>query len=127
MTNIPSLDKKQISLDLGLPMLQQSKLKKCIVDIDKDVKVCCNSSNETRRHIIAIRNLVRALPPPQRVMSLDIEWDVYKNACGFIVGTGTTALIRLSYRVHADGPIKAFLLQTNGEKKTEHFFARAAF
>lgn len=89
LRHIPSLERKQRSLDLGLPVLQQSKLKKCTVEIDKEVKVCRNLSIEANRRIIAIRNLVTALPLKQQIISIDIEWDLDKNAVGFITGQGT--------------------------------------
>jgi hypothetical protein len=117
LKHIPSLARKQRSLDLGLPVLQQSKLKKCTVDLDCEVKVCRNLSTEANRRIIAIRNLVTALPPKQQIVSIDIEWDLYKNAGGFITGQGTTALLQLSYRACDNGPIKALLLQTYGDKQ----------
>ena len=49
-------------------------------------------------------------------MNLDTEWDVTKNASGYVVGQGTVALIQLSFRIASDGPIHVLLLQVHNKK-----------
>jgi len=49
-------------------------------------------------------------------MSLDAEWDVIKNAWGYVVGQGTIALIQLSFRIASDGPIHVLLLQVHNKR-----------
>jgi hypothetical protein len=49
-------------------------------------------------------------------MSLDTEWDVNKNASGYVVAQGTVALIQLSFRIASDGPIHVLLLQVHNKK-----------
>ena len=43
----------------------------------------------------AVRNQVEALPAHLRTISIDAEWDIHKNAQGFIVHSGTVATIQL--------------------------------
>jgi hypothetical protein len=114
---IPSLKIKQRELDdfcqlttsTALPLLNE-----CTVD-PSTIKIC-RTTLEINTNVDAARNLVRDQLLECRVMSLDTEWDVHKNAGGYIVGQGTVALIQLSFRIASDGPIHVLLLQVYNKK-----------
>jgi hypothetical protein len=114
---IPSLKIKQRELDdfcqlttsTALPLLNE-----CTVD-PSTIKIC-HTTLEINPNVDAARNLVRDQLLECRVMSLDTEWDVHKNAGGYIVGQGTVALIQLSFRIASDGPIHVLLLQVYNKK-----------
>ena len=126
LENIKSLKDMQITLDSGIPALPQSNvLTDCTVDIDKDVRVCGNSTTDAENRLMAIRGLVKvlppnnkAVPPSQCIMGFDIEWNVHKNDRGFIEkgSPSPVALIQLSYKEKEDGQIKAVLITMNGGK-----------
>ena len=117
-TTIPSLKIKQRELDmlsrLPLPTVV-SELDECAVD--QDIIKICRTPLEINTSVDAARNLVIAQKSEHRVMSLDAEWDVHKNARGQVVGQGTIALIQLSFRIASDGPIHVLLLQVHNKIK----------
>ena len=54
--------------------------------------------------ISALRNQIDALPEPQRVVSLDAEWDVEKHAyTGQVFKQGKIALIQVGYDLQVRG------------------------
>ena len=114
---IPSLKIKQRELDellqLQTPTANPS-LNQCTVDPTR-IKIC-RTSSEINTNVDAARNLVRDQILEHRVMSLDAEWDVNKNAGGHVVAQGTIALIQLSFRIASDGPIHVLLLQVHNKK-----------
>ena len=114
---IPSLKIKQSKLDilsqLPIPTVVHD-FNECTVDL-ATIKICCNPS-KINMNVDAARNLVLAQISEHRVMSLDTEWDVNKNAGGYVVEQGTIALIQLSFRIASDGPICVLLLQVHNKK-----------
>jgi hypothetical protein len=86
----------------------------CTVD-PGSIKICCTPA-EINTNVDAARNLVRAQIEKHHVMSLDAEWDVNKNAGGYVVEQGTIALIQLIFRIASDGPICMLLLQVHNKK-----------
>ncbi len=86
----------------------------CTVD-PTTIKIRRNPS-KIYMNVDAARNLVLAQIFERFVMSLDTEWDVSKNAGGYVVGQGTIALIQLSFRIASDGPICVLLLQVHNKK-----------
>jgi hypothetical protein len=116
-TAIPSLKTKQCELDvlLQLPTLTaEPAFNECTVD-PGSIKICCTPA-EINTNVDAARNLVRAQIEKHRVMSLDAEWDVNKNAGGYVIAQGTIALIQLSFRIETDGPIHVLLLHVHNKK-----------
>ena len=91
---IPSLRIKQQELDdisqLPTPSALPS-FNECIVD-PTTIKIC-RTPSEINTNVDAARNLVWDQLSEHRVMSLDTEWDVNKNASGYVVAQGTIALI----------------------------------
>ena len=62
------------------------------------IQIYCTPS-EINTNVDAARNLVRDQILEHHVMSLNTEWDVNKNAGGYVVTQGTIALIQLSFRI----------------------------
>ena len=89
-------------------------LNECTVD-PGSIKICCSPA-EINTNVHAARNLVRAQIEKHCVMSLDAEWDVNKNAGGYVIVQGTIALIQLSFRIETDGPIHVLLLRVHNKK-----------
>ena len=63
--------------------------------IDSNAYVVKSSAVEINRGVDAVKNLLLLRPPEDRFLSLDAEWDVDKNAQGFITGVGKIALIQV--------------------------------
>ena len=49
------------------------------------------SAQSINSNVNAVHNLLKRLPPRLAVVSIDAEWNVYKNKAGFIIGVGTIA------------------------------------
>ena len=114
MDAIPSLRTKQNEL-VAPPAPHAPALPLATIDAAR-YKIC-RSASEINTAVGAARDLVKALPLNRRVMSLDAEWDVEKNAAGFITGHGTVALVQLSYQRSPDDEVRALVLQVSGKAR----------
>ena len=65
----------------------------------------------------AARNVVRALPPRERIMSLDAEWDTVLNRRGNVIAQDKIAVIQLSYRIDSNGDVCALVLRVHACQK----------
>lgn len=74
------------------------------------------SALEINANIDCIRNQLLALPRNLQVMSIDAEWDTFKNLRGCIVGSGPAAVVQLGYRLTPEGPVQALVMQLHGRK-----------
>ena len=110
-TIIPSLKATQDRLDQAAPPAPPTTDALPACDVDPANCKLCRTPQEIATQVDAARNVVKALPPQMRVMSLDAEWDVMKNQQGMVVGSGTVAVIQLSFKESEDGPIRALVLQ----------------
>ncbi len=113
---IPSLKIKQSKLDilsqLPIPTVVHD-FYECTVDPTTIEK--CRNPSKIYMNVDAARNLVLAQTSEHCVMSLDTEWDVSKNAGGYVAGQGTIALIQLSFRIASDVTICVLLLQVHNK------------
>ena len=114
MSLIPSLKATQNELDRAAPPPPSPTRPECTVDAT--LYKVLSTSSEISGQVDAARNLVKALPPHMRVMSLDAEWDVFKNQRGHVIGSGSVAVIQLGFKLRADGPIRALVIQVHGKK-----------
>ena len=112
-TIIPSLKATQDKLDQVAPPAPPNVDALPACDVDPALCKLCRTPLEIATQVDAARNVVNALPPRLRVMSLDAEWDVTKNQQGMVVGSGPVAVIQLSFKESADGPIRALVLQVS--------------
>jgi len=111
---IPTLVDTQRTLDGLAPPPPPHAVPAC--DAGADRYNLATQDTEIESKVFAARNFVARLPPEQRVMSLDAEWDTTKNKRGSVTGTGKVAVIQLSFRTQADGEVHALVLHVHSKK-----------
>ena len=114
---LPGLRATQERLDQMAPppAADENMLPTCTIDESRCQVL--KTAAEINTKVDAMRNQVAALPAHLRTISIDAEWDIHKNAQGFIVRTGTVAIIQLGYCLEEGGAANALILKVHGMKK----------
>ena len=113
---MPSLQVQQDAFDRSVQLPPPPANPDCALDPSR--YEVCTQTQVMNTKILAVRNLVGALPDGDRVVSLDCEWDVHRNErTGMVLGQGTVALIQLSYRKTVDGDVYALVLRVYGHRQ----------
>jgi hypothetical protein len=66
----------------------------------------------------AIQGTLHKLPSSLRVVSLDIEWQVIRNARGAVMGKGKMDLLQLAFHTEIDGPVRVHIFNLNDVKQS---------
>jgi hypothetical protein len=123
LKEIPSLQSKQDELDAAAPPLPTGGMPVATAATDR-IRLR-KSNSDVARCVDAMRGLVAARPPGRRVIALDAEWAVEKDARGWITHTGPVALLQLAYEPELGGDAEVLLLSIdvrpyNGKRKPLH-------
>lgn len=109
MSEIPTLRRKQHSMDRATGSLLDEKLSK----LEKgQLKVACTAT-EINHTADAVRDVISRRPLDERVLSLDAEWDTVTNSRGMVVASKRVATIQLGYKDPDTGQIRSVVLQTH--------------
>lgn len=115
LRSVPSLLQEQRRLD-SLRVVEHAPptdtSRECTINLNEEVQMASNEAG-INRLVDLLRSQVDVLPVAHKVLSIDAEWEVLKNAMGQPIGRGKVALIQIGYCL-ADGIYRALLFKMIG-------------
>jgi hypothetical protein len=111
LSHLPGVQRKQTELDAAAPPRPDGGM--AVARVDAATYKVLTTPGGIGTHVDAMRDIVKARPPGQRVIALDTECDTTKGPNGHVIGKKKDALVQLSY-MHADAKIITLVIRLTG-------------
>ena len=109
--HLPGVQRKQKELDATAPPAPNDGM--AVARVDAEQYKVLTQPRAIGTNVDAMRSIVCARPPGQRVIALDTECDTTKGPNGHVIGKKKDALVQLSY-MHADAKIITLVIRLTG-------------
>jgi hypothetical protein len=83
-------------------------------DVDDGAVTVVSTVSDIKVQALSLHRLLKDLPPGERVLALDTEWDTESSSHGMVYKSHPVAVIQLGYNEPGEGP-RALLLQVRGK------------